>query len=74
MCSSDLLNGVKVAPAMVFHRLAPFSPVVGKMTDARGLEWYVHQNGLRTTKRLQDDGKAVAEMEMSAPNQPTHDR
>ena len=33
-----------------------------------GLEWYIHENGVRSTTRLQADGRAVAETDK--PTQP----
>src|SRR5689334_16937891 len=47
------LNGVKKAPEIVFHRLTPFTKVLRKELDPRtGLEWYVHENGVRSTTRM----------------------
>lgn len=69
------LNGVKKAPPLVFHKLAPFARVVRKEVDARGIEWYVHENGVRSTTRLQANGEAVAEIEMAtAPAPVAHDK
>lgn len=63
------LNGVKKAPQMLFHRLVPFAKVVRKEFDrGTGLEWYIHENGVRSTTRLQADGRAVAETDK--PTQP----
>jgi hypothetical protein len=48
------LNGVKKAPPMVFHRMVPFAKVMRKEIDPRtGIEWYIHENGVRSTTRLQ---------------------
>ncbi|MCA8953102.1 MAG: hypothetical protein KDE27_26560 [Planctomycetes bacterium] len=47
------LNGVEKAPRIAFHRAIPFSPVIGKRTDAHGTEWYVHENGAMSTTRYQ---------------------
>jgi hypothetical protein len=58
------LNGVKKAPPVVFHRLVPFARVVRKEFDrATGLEWYIHENGVRSTTRLQPNGEAVSEID-----------
>lgn len=68
------LNGVKKAPAVSFHRLLPFAPIVRKEFDrATGLEWYIHANGARSTTRLMQDGRAVAEVDMPAKSQPVVD-
>jgi hypothetical protein len=66
------LNGVKKAPQMVFNpRLMPFAKVVRKELDPRtGIEWYIHENGVRSTTRLQPDGKAYAEIDRAAAAQP----
>ena len=68
------LNGVKKAPTLQFHRLVPFAKVVRKEFDkATGLEWYVHENGVRSTTHLQwRDGvqEAVAELSMPAKTMP----
>lgn len=46
------LNGVKKAPAVTFHKYVPFTKVVRKEFDrATGLEWYIHENGARSTTR-----------------------
>lgn len=68
------LNGVKKAPAITFHRLLPFAPIVRKEFDrATGLEWYIHANGAWSTTRLMQDGRAVAEVTMPAKSQPVVD-
>lgn len=71
------LNGVKKAPAMTFHRLVPYAKVLRKEFDkATGLEWYIHENGVRSTTRLQwRNGvqEAVAEIEMPRAVQPVVD-
>lgn len=68
------LNGVKKAPQMVFHRLIPFAKVVRKEFDkATGLEWYIHENGVRSTTHLQwKNGvqEAFAEIEIARPALP----
>ncbi len=58
------LNGVKVAPKIVFHpRLSPFTKVVGQWRDARGRVWYVHENGVRSTTFINGAGVASYEVE-----------
>jgi hypothetical protein len=66
------LNGVKKAPTLTFDkRLMPFAKVVRKELDrATGLEWYIHENGVRSTTRLQPDGRAYGEVEMARTAQP----
>lgn len=71
------LNGIKKAPPIVFHRLIPFTKVLRKEFDkASGLEWYVHENGARSTTRLQwRNGvqEAVGELSMPTTSQPMVD-
>jgi hypothetical protein len=66
------LNGVKKAPTLTFDkRLMPFAKVVRKEIDpATGIEWYIHENGVRSTTRLQPDGRAFGEVEMARPSAP----
>src|SRR5262245_59526110 len=68
------LNGVKKAPQILFHRAMPFTKVLRKETDPRtGLEWYVHENGARSTTRMMwRNGvqEAVGEVEMPAETKP----
>ncbi|HEX6813475.1 MAG TPA: hypothetical protein VF384_17785 [Planctomycetota bacterium] len=65
------LNGVKKAPPMVFHRRVPFSKVTGKERDRNGVEWYVHENGARSTTRLMwKNGVQEAVSEISLPAEP----
>jgi len=65
------LNGVKKAPAMVFHRMVPFTKVIRKELDPRtGVEWYIHENGVRSTTRLQwKDGVQTAFSEIDMPRE-----
>lgn len=57
------LNGVKVAPKIQFHaRMAPFAKVVGKERDAKGREWYVHENGVRSTTYVNSAGASSYEV------------
>jgi hypothetical protein len=66
------LNGVTKAPAVTFHRLVPFAKVVRKERDPRtGLEWYIHENGVRSTTRLQwRNGVQEAVSEVDMPRTP----
>jgi len=57
------LNGVKVAPKIQFHaRMAPFAKVVGKERDGIGREWYVHENGVRSTTYVNSAGASTYEV------------
>jgi len=57
------LNGVKVAPKMSFNaRLSPFTKVVGMERDNTGRDWYVHENGLRSTTYVNRLGVATYEI------------
>jgi hypothetical protein len=69
------LNGVKKAPPIAFHRLTPFAKVVRKEFDrASGIDWYVHENGVRSTTRFDvGTGKAVGEVSMPAEPRPIVD-
>lgn len=71
------LNGVTKAPAVSFHRWAPFTKVLRKERDPRsGLEWYVHENGARSTTRwMLRNGvqEAVGEVELPAAPRPLVD-
>jgi|SRR5712671_638787 len=64
------LNGVTVAPRVVFHRLVPFSKVVGKERDPAGREWYVHENGARSTTYLDGRGVPVGDVRMATESKP----
>jgi hypothetical protein len=61
------LNGVKKAPQLSFHRNQPFTRVVGVERDARGREWYVHENGVRSTTYLDARGMVMGEVMKDAP-------
>lgn len=71
------LNGAKKAPAMTFHKYVPFTKVVRKEFDkATGLEWYIHENGARSTTRVQwRNGvqEVYAEIDMPRPSLPVAD-
>ena len=64
------LNGVKKAPQLAFHRETPFSKVVGMVRDSRGVEWYVHENGVRSTTYLDGRGVPLGEVAKDAPVMP----
>lgn len=64
------LNGVTKAPQLSFHRNQPFTRVVGIERDARGREWYVHENGIRSTTYLDARGMVMGEVMMDAPVMP----
>lgn len=65
------LNGVRVAPKIQFHaRLAPFAKVVGKERDANGREWYVHENGVRSTTYVNSAGNSTYEVTKAVEPQP----
>lgn len=69
-----LLNGVQQTLRPTFHpRMVPFTKVVGIVRDGLGREWYVHENGARSTVYLDPTGKAVAEVEAPKPAQPSVD-
>jgi len=66
------LNGVKVAPQIPFHvRLAPFTKVVGMETDATGRQWYVHEDGLRSTTYVNSKGASTYELMKPIAPQPS---
>ncbi len=47
-----LLNGVTSAPAIIREpERGPLPPVVARMFDAEGFEWYEHADGSMTTSR-----------------------
>lgn len=68
------LNGVKKAPRVVFNRILPYTKVVGRTVDAHGTEWYVHENGVWSTTRLQKTGIALGEVMMPTTPKPVSDR
>ncbi|MBK8974385.1 MAG: hypothetical protein IPM29_00515 [Planctomycetes bacterium] len=68
------LNGVERAPRIVFHpRLVPFAKVVGIERDAQGRDWYVHENGVRSTTYLDATGKAIGDVMKPAEPKPMVD-
>ena len=44
-----ILNGAFGAPAMGWPDDRPWSPIIGKETDRAGLEWYIHEDGSKST-------------------------
>ena len=64
------LNGVAKSPKLTWHKLLPYSKVVGQERDAQGREWYVHENGARSTTYIDARGQAVAELSMPADVKP----
>ena len=64
------LNGVAKAPKLTWHRLLPYTKVVGKERDAQGRDWYVHENGARSTTYIDARGQAVGELSMPAATKP----
>jgi len=64
------LNGVAKAPKITWHRLLPFTKVTGLERDAQGREWYVHENGARSTTYIDARGQAVGELSMPAATKP----
>ncbi len=62
------LNGVTKAPKITWHRMLPFTPVVRVETDASGRQWYVHENGARSTTYVDARGVAIAEVSLPAPS------
>jgi hypothetical protein len=56
------LNGVTDPKPVDWPAQIPYAPVVGRMRDAQGLEWYRHADGSRTTTQMffhQQLGKMV---------------
>ena len=43
------LNGVEIPAKLQWPKNRPYSPVVGKKTEANGDTWYVHADGTRST-------------------------
>lgn len=57
------LNGVTQAPKMVFHpQVSPYAKVVGRERDRNGREWYVHENGVRSTTYVNSAGVSTYEV------------
>src|SRR5262245_38013503 len=67
------LNGVTKAPKLTWHRMLPYTKVVGKERDAQGREWYVHENGARSTTYIDARGQAVGELSMPSATKPILD-
>jgi hypothetical protein len=65
------LNGVQTAPQLHFHpKLAPFTKVVGREIDANGREWYVHENGVRSTTYVNSKGGVSYDIQLAATPSP----
>lgn len=54
------LNGVGATLAPSFTVCVPFAPIVGVERDRHGLQWYVHDNGARSTSFLDARGLPFA--------------
>lgn len=65
------LNGVTVSVKQVFHpRLLPFTKIVGVERDARGRDWYLHEDGARSTVYVNAAGVATGEISKPTTSQP----
>jgi len=67
------LNGVTTAPKLTWHRLVPFTRVVRIERDASGRDWYVHENGARSTTYVDARGQVMSDIEMPKAAQPLVD-
>ncbi len=67
------LNGVTKAPPVVWHKMLPFSKVLRIERDRQGRDWYVHENGARSTTYLDQRGVAVSDIAMDKPTMPILD-
>jgi hypothetical protein len=67
------LNGVTTAPKLIWHRLVPFTRVVRIERDASGRDWYVHENGARSTTYVDARGQVMSDIEMPKATQPVVD-
>ena len=67
------LNGVTKAPKVEFHQLAPFAKVVGRWRDPTGREWYLHENGVRSTTFRNAQGEDVGLVSKDVPTKPVLD-
>ncbi len=47
-----VLNGAYGAPRMDWPPRFPWSPIVGRQVDPKGCEWFVHEDGSRSTTRM----------------------
>ncbi|MBK8097234.1 MAG: hypothetical protein IPK26_09005 [Planctomycetes bacterium] len=65
-----LLNGAVGIDKVLYHPSQPFTKIVGKMRDPQGREWYVHENGMRTTTYVDTTGRSLSIVEAPAPVQP----
>jgi hypothetical protein len=68
------LNGVQVAPHIEFHRqFTPFAKVVRVERDATGRDWYIHENGVRSTMYVDSLGRVQGMAERPGQAQPSID-
>jgi len=67
------LNGVKTAPKLTWHKQVPFTRVVRIERDGSGRDWYVHENGARSTTYLDARGQVMSDIELPMPTQPLID-
>jgi hypothetical protein len=51
------LNGVAIAPAVLWPKDRPYSPINGTLKDAQGVEWYTHVDGSRSTVMIDPGSK-----------------
>lgn len=64
------LNGAKATVKHVFHANTPFTKVVGRLRDTNGREWYVHENGVRSTTYVDSTGRTIGMIEAPAAAKP----
>lgn len=67
------LNGVTKAPQLIWHRSIPFTKVVRIEQDRMGRDWYVHENGVRSTTYLDGQGKPIGDLMMDSAAMPILD-
>lgn len=67
------LNGVTTAPKLTWHKMLPYTPVVRVERDAAGRDWYVHENGARSTTYVDSRGVVIADVSMPAATAPVVD-
>ncbi len=67
------LNGIQNAPDLRWPSDIPFSPIVDRVTEPNGDQWYVHDNGARSTTVMvyrSDLGKQVPVTRLAMPTDP----
>ncbi|MBM4062985.1 MAG: hypothetical protein FJ265_18100 [Planctomycetes bacterium] len=65
------LNGVTVRQKPLFHpRSTPFTKITHVERDRNGRDWYVHENGVRSTVYISSAGTAVYEVVRPMPALP----